>query len=331
VPGIVEDTHMRTAEEAGQDAPAAVVFPGQGAQQPGMGKAWRESESWPLTEQIAAWTGVDIEHLLLTADESELRRTDCAQLGVFTVGVLAYAEASRSGALAPVVAYAGHSLGEYTALYAAGAVGLREAALLVAERGAAMLEAARRHPGTMAAVTGENAGSGGGEQLAAACRRAGHQVWVANHNGPHQVVLSGTYPGIAAAEELAADTNLRCGQLPVGGAFHSPLMAPAARRLGHVLSATPFAAVHAPVVANIDGRPYTHGGLWPGLMTAQLTGAVRWDACMRTLTETLGARRLLALGLGRTLAGLAKRIDPSLSVVSVRTPDQLANAGHVSH
>jgi [acyl-carrier-protein] S-malonyltransferase len=83
-------------------------------------------------------------------------------------------------------------------------------------------------------------------------------------------------------------------------------------------------------VANIDGRPYTRGEVWPGLMTAQLTGAVRWDTCMRTLTETLGARRLLALGLGRTLAGLAKRIDPSLSVVSVRTPDQLADVAQVS-
>jgi [acyl-carrier-protein] S-malonyltransferase len=321
---------MRTAEVAGQEAPAAVIFPGQGAQQPGMGKAWRECESWPLTGQIAAWTGADIEHLLLTADENELRRTDCAQLGVFTIGVLAYGEASRFGALTSVVAYAGHSLGEYTALYAAGALGLREAALLVAERGAAMLEAARRHPGAMAAVTGENAGTGGGEQLALACRRAGHRIWVANHNGPHQVVLSGTCQGIAAAEELAADMNLRCGQLPVGGAFHSPLMAPAARRLGRALRTTPFAPVHAPVVANIDGRPYTRGEVWPGLMTAQLTGAVRWDAGMRTLTETLGARRLLALGLGRTLAGLAKRIDPSLSVVSVRTPDQLADVAQVS-
>jgi [acyl-carrier-protein] S-malonyltransferase len=107
-------------------------------------------------------------------------------------------------------------------------------------------------------------------------------------------------------------------------------MAPAARRLERALRGTPFAGVHAPVVANIDGLPHTLGEVWPGLMTAQLTGAVRWDACMRTLTETLGARRLIALGLGRTLAGLARRIDPSLSVVSVRTPDQLGDAAHVS-
>jgi len=315
---------MRTAEEAGQATPIALVFPGQGTQQPGMGRAWRECESWALAGQIGAWTGVDVEHLLLRAGEEELRRTDRAQLSVFTLGVLAHAEASRLGALDSVVAHAGHSLGEYAALYASGALGLREAALLVAERGAAMLRAARRRAGTMTAVIGENAGTGDAEDLVKACRRAGYRLWVANRNGPHQVVLSGTFRGIAAAEARATAAGLRCGQLPVGGAFHSPLMAPAARRLRRALRSTPFSAVHEPVVANIDGRPYVHGRVWPVLMTAQLTGAVNWEACMRTLTGTLGARRLLELGPGRTLAGLARRIDPSLPVISARTPQQLA-------
>lgn len=233
---------------------------------------------------------------------------------MFTLGVLAHAEASRLGALDSVVAYAGHSLGEYTALYASGALGLREAVLLVAERGAAMLQAARRRPGAMAAVIGENAGTGGAEELVEACRQAGDQLWVANHNGPHQVVLSGTSSGIVAAEARATAAGLRCGQLPVGGAFHCPLMAPAARRLRRALRTTPFAAVHAPVVANVDGRSYVHGKVWPKIMTAQLTGTVRWEECMRTLTGTLGARRLLELGPGRTLAGLATRIAPALPV-----------------
>lgn len=314
---------MQTVYQAGHQAPVAVIFPGQGTQRPGMGRAWQDSESWPLAERIGAWTGVDVEHLLLDADESELQRTDRAQLSVFTAGVMAYAEALRLGALDSAVAYAGHSLGEYVALYAAGALGLREAALLVAERGAAMLRAARRHPGAMAAVIGENADPGSAEQLVAVCQRAGHRVWVANYNGPHQVVLSGTSAGIAAAEPLADAMGLRYGQLPVGGAFHSPLMAPAARRLRRALCVTPFAAIHAPVVANVDGRPYECGEVWPKLMAAQLTGAVRWEACVRTLTGTLGARRLLELGPGRTLGGLARRIYPSLPVDSVRTPDQL--------
>jgi [acyl-carrier-protein] S-malonyltransferase len=314
---------VQTAYQAGHQTPVAVIFPGQGTQRPGMGRAWQASESWPLAEQISAWTGVDVEHLLLDADESELQRTDRAQLSVFTVGVMAHAEARRLGTLDSVVGYAGHSLGEYVALYAAGALGLREAAALVAKRGAAMLHAARRRPGAMAAVMGENIAPAHAEQLVAACQRAGHRLWVANYNSPQQVVLSGTAAGIAAAEPLADAMGLRYGPLPVGGAFHSPLMAPAARRLRRALRVTSFAALHAPVVANVDGRPYESGEVWPELMVAHLTSAVRWEACVRTLTGPLGARRLLELGPGRTLGGLARRIDPALPVDSGRTPDQL--------
>jgi [acyl-carrier-protein] S-malonyltransferase len=314
---------MRTADQAGHQAPTAVIFPGQGTQRPGMGRAWQPSQSWPLAGQISAWTGVDVEYLLLGADEGELRRTDRAQLAVFTVGVMAHAEALRLGALAAPVGYAGHSLGEYTALYAAGALSLRAAAALVARRGAAMLRAGLRNPGAMAAVAGEDAGPAPAAELVAACQRAGHRVWVASYNSPRQVVLSGTAAGIAAAEPLAGAMGLRYAPLPVGGAFHSPLMAPATRRLRRALRATPFAAVHAPVVANIDGRPYRGGDAWPRLLAAQLTSAVRWESCVRALTGPLGARRLLELGPGGTLGGLARRIDPALPVDSARTPDQL--------
>ena len=313
-----------TASAAVREGPVAVVFPGQGSQKPGMGRAWQQTPSWELVVSIGDWTGFDMEALLLTADADELRRTDRAQLAVFALSAVAHAEAARLGVLGNVVGYAGHSLGEFTALYASGAVGLRECALLVAERGDAMLEAARSEPGTMCAVMGEGVAGGGGERLAAACREAGHPVWVANLNSPQQVVLSGTQAAIAAAEELAAASGLKSARLEVSGAFHSPLMLPAARRLRGALDETRFKPPSTPVVAGFDGRVHPEAEDWPELMAGQLTGAVRWEDCMRTLVGGLGALAVLELGPGRTLSGLAARIDQSLPALSVRTPAPLA-------
>jgi [acyl-carrier-protein] S-malonyltransferase len=306
------------------DQSVAVLFPGQGAQRPGMGRPWRQSPAWELVGEISGWTGVDVAHLLLDADERELRRTDRAQLAVFTVGVLAHAEAVRAGVLGRVAGYAGHSLGEYVALYAAGAAGLRDCAVLVARRGAEMLRAARRRPGAMAALMGADVGAGGAERLVEECRKSGHSVWVANLNGPRQVVVSGTEAGIAAVGARAAASGLRCVRLEVAGAFHSPLMAPAARAFRRDLDAAPFDSAHAPVAANVDGALRVSGELWPDLMTAQITGAVRWEDCVRTLSGELGVRRFVELGPGRTLSGLATRIDSSLSAVSAGTPDEVA-------
>src|SRR4051812_42527319 len=181
----------RTAE------PLGIIFPGQGSQRPRLGRPWQDTEGWALVADMSAWTGVDLAWLLLEADAEQLRRTDRAQLAVFTLGVLAHAEAERLGLLRAAVAYAGHSLGEYAALYAAGALHLKDAALLVAERGAAMRAAAAARPGTMAAV--KDADTAGVQAVLRACREAGFEVWAANLNGPAQVVVSGTAEGVAAA------------------------------------------------------------------------------------------------------------------------------------
>lgn len=309
-------------------SPAAVVFPGQGTQKPGMGRPWQETSSWVLVKEISAWTRIDVEALLLTADAGRLRRTDRAQLAVFALEVVIHAEAEHAGILDSVVGYAGHSLGEFAALYAAGAIGLRECALLVAERGAAMHEASAVTPGAMAALMGEAVADCGGERIALACREAGYEVWVANLNSPQQVVLSGTEEGIAGAERVAADLALRCVRLEVDGAFHSPLMFPADKRLRAVLTDTPFVDPSVPVVSGVDGRVHTKGARWRELMADQLTGAVRWEECVRTLTGPLGARRVLELGPGRTLSGLVERIAPEFTVRSIRTPDHLSEVEH---
>ncbi|NUR29592.1 MAG: ACP S-malonyltransferase, partial [Catenulispora sp.] len=140
-----------------------------------------------------------------------------------------------------------------------------------------------------------------------------------------QVVVSGTEDGVAAAcDRVETDLGARWVRLYVGGAFHSPLMAPAGRRLGAALRRAGFAAGHAPVVANVDARPHGDGDDWPRLMETQLTAPVRWEECVRTLTGKMGCGRFLELGPGRTLAGLVTRVDARVPVVSAGTPEALA-------
>ncbi|MFH8370233.1 ACP S-malonyltransferase [Streptomyces sp. NPDC018031] len=297
------------------DRPTALVFPGQGAQKHGMGETWRETASWPLVAEISEHTGTDAEDLLLHADDETLKRTDLAQVAVFTTEVLAYHEARAAGLFGEVTACAGHSLGEYTALYAAGAVSLADAARLVAARGRAMREAADRSPGTMAAVVRIDADTAAG--LAARVRESGQDVWLANINAPGAVVVSGTDEGVAALAGLAPEAGGKVIRIPVGGAFHSPLMAAAADRLEAALKAAEFARAHIPVVANADARPYTTGDVWPALELRQLTGPVRWEESVRTLAGELGCTRFVELGPGRQLIGMIRRIAKDAQTVPV--------------
>ncbi|MEV7125574.1 ACP S-malonyltransferase [Streptomyces sp. NPDC093260] len=301
--------------------PVALVFPGQGTQKQGMGEPWRDTASWTLTEEISAATGEDLAELLLRTPTEQLRRTDLAQLAVFTVAVMAHAEAVRAGSLdGPVVACAGHSLGEYSALTAAGALGVRRAAELVAVRGRAMREAALAREGTMGVLVAAPLDQV--DALVAEVRAEGADVWVANVNAPGQTVVSGSPEGVAATGERAASIGGRMLRLDVGGAFHSPFMAPAAEALGRELGRTEFAPAHRPVVANVDAAPHTDGRVWSRLGVQQLTSPVRWEESVRTLRR-LGCRRLVELGPGRTLAGLARRIDPAMEAVSVDGPAAL--------
>lgn len=302
--------------------PTAVVFPGQGTQQPGMGGPWRDCGSWRLVEEISHHAGTDVEELLLRADGETLRRTDRAQLAVFTLGVLAFHEARATGALESVAGFAGHSLGEYVALHAAGALELGDAARLVAARGRAMRDAAEERPGTMGALL--KAGGQRAEELTAAARCAGHEVWVANLNSPGQTVVSGTAEGVDHVAAAAAGHGARLVRLPVGGAFHSPLMSSAATRLGGALASVPFADVHAPVAANVDGRVRTGGvAHWPQLETQQLTSPVLWEQSVRSLHDELGCRRFVELGGGRTLSGMITRILPEAATSAAGSPADL--------
>ncbi|CAL9400316.1 Malonyl CoA-acyl carrier protein transacylase [Streptomyces sp. enrichment culture] len=286
-----------------------------------MGEPWRDTAAWSLAGEVSRHCGEDVEELLLRTPADVLRRTDLAQLSVFTVALMAHAEAARCGALEGAVACAGHSLGEYAALTAAGVLTLPDAVALVRDRGQAMLDAERLRPGTMGVLVG--AGLPQAEALAAEVRAEGLDVWVANANAPGQTGLSGSEDGIARAADRAPGVGAKLIRLSVGGAFHSPFMAPAAERLARTLRDVRFAPGHLPVVANVDAQPYTGGGHWPDLAVRQMVSPVRWEESVRTLTGRLGCRRLVELGPGRVLTNLIRRIDPGVEVSAVDGPGAL--------
>ncbi|MFI9152072.1 ACP S-malonyltransferase [Streptomyces sp. NPDC053367] len=311
---VMEDDAMTT--EAGA---TALLFPGQGTQRQGMGEPWRATESWELVPELSELTGTDVEELLLKADDDTLRRTDLAQIAVFAVSLMAYEEAVRLGLAGRDAVCAGHSLGEYTALVAAGALSYRDAARLVAARGSAMRDAAAERQGTMAVLFGVE------EEAAAhateAAREAGDPVWVANLNSPGQVVLSGTEAGLDHAARLLQAPGVKRISIPVGGAFHSPLMAPAAERLEQALAGAEFISTGGCVVANVDAAAHSEAADWPRLLVRQLVSPVRWEDGVRTLLGPLGRRRLVEIGPGKTLTGLVRRISREPEVVTFNAPD----------
>ncbi|WP_344477853.1 ACP S-malonyltransferase [Streptomyces amakusaensis] len=307
------------SENAG--TPAGALFPGQGVQREGRGRAWRDTPSWSLVETVSEASGHDVAALLLDTPTERLARTDFAQITVFTAALLSWFEFRRLRPDAAIGAFAGHSLGEYTALVAAGALTVADGARLVGERGRAMDRISRRSPGAMAAVTG--ADSGRVEEFVRELRENGADIWVANLNSPRQTVVAGSPTAIRDAAGPARAAGWRYQTLPVLAACHTAHMAPAARALEKALAKVRFAAEHRPVVANVDGASHTDGREWPTLCLRQLTHPVRWVDSLTTL-ESLGCRRLIDFGPGRTLAGLAHRTLPHLPAVSAPAPRSVA-------
>ncbi|MFI9629734.1 ACP S-malonyltransferase [Streptomyces sp. NPDC052042] len=299
----------------------ALLFPGQGAQRAGMGEVWRDCASWELIGTLSEHTGADVEELLLKADDETLRRTDLAQIAVFSTAVLALYEARAAGLHG--TAYAGHSLGEYVALHAAGALTLPAAAALVGERGRAMRQAAAEEPGSMAVLVGADAAAV--DLLVASAHADGHRMWVANVNCPGQIVVAGTHEGIAHVDGAAGDHGAKVIRVPVGGAFHTPLMAGAGERLSRALRSVRFAPRHEPLVANADARVHTGADVdWRDLAVRQLTGPVLWERSVEVLHDELGCRRFVTLGPSGVLAGMVRRIRPEAAVTTLDTAERAA-------
>jgi len=310
----------------------AFTFPGQGSQKPGMGRPWVEHESWELVAEASDASGRDVAHLLLDAGADELTQTRNAQLATYVLSLVVLDAVERLGLEPSVVA--GHSLGEYSALTASGALDFADGVRLVAERGEAMQVAADERTGTMAAVLGLD-----DDKVEIACVRAAADVWAANFNAPGNVVIAGDPDAIAAAGVIAKDLGAsKVLPVKVSGAFHTPFMTPARDRLRKALSEVELRALDVPVVANVDATAHEDVAEWPGLLTAQLCSPVRWRQTLHAIAER-NVTTFVELGPGTVLSGTVKRTLDGAKSLAVGTPDDLdtllerveGDAGAVHH
>jgi [acyl-carrier-protein] S-malonyltransferase len=293
----------------------AFTFPGQGSQRPGMGRPWLDHESWELVGEASEIVDRDVARLLCDADADELKDTRNAQLTTFVSSLMVLDAVSRIGIDASFCA--GHSLGEYTALTATGALGFDDGVRLVCERAAAMHDAGAEQPGTMAAVLGLD-----DDQVGVACDLADAEVWVANYNAPGQVVIAGSPAGVDAASAHAKDLGAkRVMALPVSGAFHTPYMSPARDRLRDAIAAAVPRDTDVPVVSNVDAKPHDRGADWASLLSAQLSSPVRWRQSLLAL-QAEGVTDYAELGPGGVLTGMAKRTTDGRTI-SIATPEDL--------
>jgi [acyl-carrier-protein] S-malonyltransferase len=297
----------------------AAIFPGQGAAVPGAGRPWVDHRAWLVVREAESATGRPLARLLLEADRDELATTGASQLAVLLASLVAW-EALREVVDETPVGFAGHSLGQVTALIAAGALTPADGYRLAARRADLSQASADARPGRMAALVGTDL------DAAATVCAGGDGVWVANDNAPGQVVIAGTPDGLAAAADRAPAAGVRrVMPLDVGHAFHTPLLADAAAGLRPLLDTLAFRAPAALVVANTDAAPHTDPAGWPDLLARHLVEPVRWRASQQALAD-LGASVFVEIGPGRVLAGLAKRTVPDVSVLNVATPDDVASA-----
>ena len=281
-----------------------------------MGLPWRDHESWELVDEASEVAGRDVAKLLCDADADELRDTRNAQLTTFVSSLMVLDAVERLGVEPSFCA--GHSLGEYTALTATGALGFDDGVRLVVARADAMHDAGNAQPGTMAAVLGLD-----DDQVEIACRRADSDVWVANFNAPGQIVIAGSPEGVEAATAHAKELGAKkVMPLQVSGAFHTPFMAPARERLRDALAQAKPRDTDVPVVSNVDAMAHDRGDDWASLLSAQLSSPVRWKHCLLTL-EDAGVTSFAELGPGGVLTGMAKRTVKDCRTISVATPEDL--------
>ena len=279
----------------------ALLFPGQGSQAVGMGADVFAARP-DLAAAAAEALGWDLARLCREGPEEALTRTEYAQPALYTVAFALW-EALAACPIPPPAAAAGHSLGEYTALAAAGVIAFEDGLRLVAARGRAMAAASAAAPSGMAALLGAEAEAA--EALAAARRAEGGSLWVANVNAPGQVVLAGGVADLAWAEEHAREHGVRrVARLKVAGAFHSPFMAPAAADLAAAMAGAEFAAPAFPVWANATAAPYQ--GDAGALLLRQLTAPVRFAESLAAMAAA-GIRAFVHVGPGDVTAGLARR------------------------
>jgi len=314
------------------DTPLIILCPGQGAQAVGMGRAWYDASPEARTvfdtadRILGNRLGAKLTDLCFAGPADRLNRTDISQPAIYTTSIACWrallAKWSYGNGESKLAAVAGLSLGEYTALTLASAISFEDGLELVTLRGRAMQDAAEAAPSGMLALIGADEA-----QAEAVCTEArGSDVLVAaNFNAPGQVVLSGSKAAIERAAKVATDKGLRSAPLPVAGAFHSPLMTPAAQRLAAALSSVTIKDPRCPVVSNVTAKPHEPAGgrtmadAIRQKLVEQLTSPVRWaESCRWLASAARGDYHELAPGV--TLAGLMRRIDRATKVTSHDTP-----------
>ncbi|MEL6668390.1 MAG: ACP S-malonyltransferase [Bacteroidota bacterium] len=294
---------------------AAYVFPGQGAQFVGMGKDLYENNPRAKNyfRQADEVLGFALTEVMFTGSEEDLKATKITQPAIFTHSI---ATLFGSEDRERPEAVAGHSLGEFSALVAAGALDFASALRLVSERAEAMQEACDSVPGTMAAILGLE-----DDKVEAVCERVEAVVVPANYNSPGQLVISGSKEGVAEASEMLTSLGARrVVQLPVGGAFHSPLMQPAQERLQAAIEDTFLRPPQCPIYQNFDAKPSVDPDEIRQKLIAQLTGPVRWTQTIQNMAKDGFTQYEEAGGKGRILAGLMRKIDRELEVVQMEAP-----------
>lgn len=290
----------------------AYIFPGQGAQYPGMGKDLYETvpEAKELFEQANEILGFRITDIMFTGQEEDLRQTKVTQPAIFLHSVIL---AKALGDRFQPDMVAGHSLGEFSALVASRSLTFRDGLILVSRRAMAMQKACDIEPSAMAAILGLE-----DDAVEKICREIDEVVVPANYNSPGQLVISGSMRGIdLAIDKLTAAGAKRALKLKVGGAFHSPLMEPARIELEEAINATHFNKPVCPVYQNVDALPATEPDTIRKNLVAQLTSPVRWTQISQHMIRD-GASTFIEVGPGTVLLGLVKKVNPQAVTESAR-------------
>ncbi len=293
----------------------AIVFPGQGSQRVGMGKSLCDNfvSARDVFSRVRGATGIDVSDLCFESDEETLRLTQNAQIALYTCGLAAWTVLQELLNVTRPSAAAGHSIGEYAALAAAGVISFEDGARLVQKRGSLMAESGKDRPGGMAAVLGLER-----ETLTSVCEKAtGGIAVIANDNSPGQLVISGDLDAVQSASALASESGAkRVLPLNVSGAFHSPLMESSSRAMAQALEAAHFADGHFPVYSNVTAETVQKASGWSKLLEQQLKSPVLWSQTIQNMIEE-GTSTFVECGSGEVLTGLLRRIDPRAEGIAV--------------